>query len=210
MQSNFIKQTIQNVGWLFQSKVQHKIMHLTEKDLDTTSLKRIEDQLQEQVDVDEQQGALLSQEEQDAILSNLTNVGKTKLLGDIKFGVCIEKLNKNPFDLKREAEARELSTLLVILPDVSYECWSLAVYDKEALQSFLDIPENKDILNKNNAPLTADEYVFEVKTNAVSSTGNRDYYDLIALSFNDQRPEYQNYEKRSDGPVAFSAPVCTL
>lgn len=138
------------------------------------------------------------------LLNQLRRVGQEKLLGYLPLSTITDICHEDPKALQREAEGKGLKTLLLKYEECHIASGALYIYDPEKLQAFLLLPENKSILERNDWPTQVADFVVQV---AQVVAEDRPLFDLIALAFNDPRPEYQPYARptqRSPRPWRFS------
>jgi len=125
------------------------------------------------------------------LLKDLNQVGEKKLLGYLPLGTIRDICGEDPVALQKQAEARGLKTLLLSSRECDVASGALYVYDSEKLQKFILVPQNKEILERNNWPTDVDGFVKNITCVLAS---DEPLYDLIALCFNDPRPCYQDYK----------------
>ena len=126
-------------------------------------------------------------------------VGERKLLGYCSLDDMIKKGGDgHPQALQKEAEEKGLETFVLDEDEDNAHSGTLFVYDPLKLQDYLLIPQNKAILEDYNWPSDANAFARKV---SVDSGHKGALYDLIAFTFNDPRPEYQNFLKYSGCPA---------
>jgi hypothetical protein len=120
-------------------------------------------------------------------LDDILNVGLTKLLGYLPLDT-IRLNNASEQQLKADAEERGLATFLFTEMECNVGSGALYVADLTLLQKFLSDSRQKSVLISNNWPTDATEFVHAVRTRLAP---RGELYELVALVFNDKRPEYQ-------------------
>lgn len=129
----------------------------------------------------------------DEMLDHLRLVGKEKLLGYLPLSTLIEKCATDPNRLKMELDEAGLKTFFNHAGNDF-----LYAFDEAKLQAYLDQSEQQRILYAQNWPTSAEGFARHV---AEVTAKDKDLYDLIALTFNDKRPDYLNYQTRPNGPT---------
>ncbi|GEM_PF-5209942 len=140
-------------------------------------------------------------------LDDLTLVGERKLLGYLPLSTIFENCRADPHDLLKAAEAKGLKALILGKEETYIPSGALFVYDPLKLQDYLLVQQNRDILERNGWPTDAADFVKSVAAffvdparSSFDLANRKTLCDLIALTFNDPRPEYQNFKQYPEGP----------
>ena len=122
-----------------------------------------------------------------SLLKDLLDVGSTKLLGYLPLET-ISGCGTTADAITAEVEAKGMTTFLFAKGKCNTASGALYVADLKRLQSFLHLPRQSVILQKTKWPTDAAEFIRKVAT-AIAE--DKDLYAVIALAFNDRRPEFQ-------------------
>ena len=118
---------------------------------------------------------------------DLTEVGESKLIGYLP--------NHKLADADRMAvqlQGNGLMTSAFHQKECGISSGALYAYDAQRLAIFLNLPENKQILDKYGVPSMPDGFVWYIATTLVQKFEKSALFDLIALTFNDPGKQYDN------------------
>lgn len=124
-------------------------------------------------------------------LKDITDVGLNKLVGYLPQDT-IERCGSSPKILQQEALNKGLTTFLYSDKECDIFSGALYVADIEKMQMFLSLPPQKEVLKKYKIKNNASSFLQLIIHTQVLSSEKSDLYDLIALVFQDKRPEYSH------------------
>jgi hypothetical protein len=120
-------------------------------------------------------------------LDDLKLVGTAKLIGYLPLSTILDICHADPHALRDEAINKGLTAHIYTERACSVGSGALYIFDAEKLRAFLSSPNNASVLSRHQWPTEPHAFVRKVVTETAEP---RDLYDLIALTFNDRRPEY--------------------
>jgi hypothetical protein len=120
-------------------------------------------------------------------LDDLNLVGTAKLIGYLPLSTILHNCHADPHALRGEAIRKGLIAHIYSENECSIGSGALYIFDPEKLRDFLALPKNAIVLSRYQWPSEPHAFVRKVVTEIAEPQA---LYDLVALTFNDQRAEY--------------------
>lgn len=129
-----------------------------------------------------------SQAQIEELLNHLRLVGETKLIGYLPIHFLTDHAHIDPESFRDQLEEKS-GIKAIIFIDSKSSGTSLYCYDQVRFQRYLNLPDNKAILEKRGAPTNVDQFVAFLSDGSVAA--HKDLYKLVAVAFDDKRPEFK-------------------